>query len=175
MEPSLNCAISKPAENRCKALAVPEVPHGGKVFVTADGWAMTFVSDADILDDRQPHEPNIIYPSGFLMFRDGTRYRIDTGKVKWIRDNNGNKVSFTYSGNNLIGIDDSLNRHVSLTPGGEITFKGANGALRTIKVISAPLSTALRKYPDGSTDTRSKRSLNFFLCKIRSRERLTYR
>ena len=136
-------------------------PSRGKVFVTADGSAMTFISDADIYDDRQPHEPNVIYPSGYLLFRDGMRYRIDSGKVTWIQDTNGNRVSFTYSGNNLVGIDDSLNRHVSIS-GGAISFKGANGSTRTLTVTSAPLSTALRKYPDGSTEYTIKTFAQLF-------------
>ena len=138
-------------------------PSRGKVFVSADGSAMTFVSDGEILDERQPQDPNVIYPSGYLMFRDGTRYRIVDGKVSSIRDTNGNIVTFSYSGNNLIGIDDSLNRHVSISPGGaEITFKGANGATRTIKVFSALLSTALRKHPDGSIEYTPKTFAQLF-------------
>jgi hypothetical protein len=72
-------------------------PSRGKVFVSADGSAMTFISDADIHDERQPQDPNVIYPSGYLLNRDGTRYRINSGKVDWIRDANGNKVSFSYT------------------------------------------------------------------------------
>jgi RHS repeat-associated protein len=136
-------------------------PSRGKVFVTADGSAMTFISDADIYDDRQPREPNVIYPSGYLLFRDGMRYRIDSGKVSWIQDTNGNRVTFTYSGNNLVSIDDSLNRHITIS-GGSISFKGANGATRTLTVYSAPLSTALRKYPDGSTEYTIKTFAQLF-------------
>lgn len=126
----------------------------GRVFATADGSAATFISDADIYDDRQPHPDIVLKPSGYLMLRDGTRYRIDNGLVTWIRDPNGNKVGFTYDGNQVSGIDDSLNRHVTITYGNPtlISFKGAGGASRTIKVYSASLSSVLRKHADGSTE-----------------------
>lgn len=136
-------------------------PSRGKVFVSADGSAMTFISEADILDERTPQDPNVIYPSGYLLFRDGTRYRIDSGKVSWIRDNNGNKISFTYTGTTLTGIDDSLNRHISIS-GGVITFKGADGETRTIKVYSDSLGNALRKHPDGSTEYTLKTFAELF-------------
>ena len=126
-------------------------PSRGKVFIAADGSAATFVSEAEILDERQPHFPNVIYPSGYLMLRDGTRYRIDSGKTSWFRDANGNQVSFTYSGNDLIGIDDSLNRHISVS-GGTISFKGANGVTRTLTIHGDSLSNVLRKHSDGSTE-----------------------
>ncbi len=67
----------------------------GRVFVTADGTSATFISDADIVDlyisDGSGGETNQ-YVSGYLMLRDGTRYRIDGGYVTWIRDRNGNKL-----------------------------------------------------------------------------------
>jgi RHS repeat-associated protein len=129
-------------------------PSRGKVFVSADGSSVTFISDAPISDDRQPNPGVVLSPSGFLLMKDGTRYRIDSGKTSWIQDTNGNRVSFTYAGNNLVGIDDSLNRHVTIAYGNPtiISFKGANGAARTIKVHSASLSTVLRKFPDGSPE-----------------------
>jgi len=49
------------------------------------------------------------------MLRDGTRYRIDNGGVTWMRDRNGNKLSFSTSGSSTI-ITDSLNRIVTITP-----------------------------------------------------------
>lgn len=126
-------------------------PSRGKIFASADGSAATFVSDAEILDERQPHFPNVIYPSGYLMMRDGTRYRIDSGKTSWIRDANGNQVSFTYSGNDVVGIDDSLNRHISVSATG-ISFRGANGLTRTVTIHGDSLGNVLRTHPDGSTE-----------------------
>jgi len=46
----------------------------GTVFITADGTAATFVSDTTIYDQvLSPDAGGLIYPSGYLMLRDGTR------------------------------------------------------------------------------------------------------
>jgi len=127
----------------------------GKVFITRDGSAATFISDADIYDEKQPQAPpnNVISPSGYLMLRDGTRYHIVNGQTEWILDANGNKTTFTNTAGGL-DIYDSLNRHVSVVYGSPtvITFKGTGGVDRTIKVYQDQLHAALRKHPDGSTE-----------------------
>lgn len=128
----------------------------GKVFVTADGTSATFVSDSDIID------PNISdgsswndgEPSGYLMLRDGTRYRISAGQVAWIRDRNGNKINFTYGSYGLSTITDSLNRQVTIeynvAEGGQygncdkITYKGFGGASRILRICNASLGNVLR-------------------------------
>jgi RHS repeat-associated protein len=135
----------------------PTSPNRGKVFVTADGESMTFISDADILDT-----PNFVqgtadfYPSGVLLMKDGTRYRIDGGKVSWIRDRNGNKVAFTYETTvpahygRLLSVKDSLNRQISITYAttstgyDEITFAGFGGTARSVKVWYSALQNILR-------------------------------
>lgn len=69
----------------------------GKIFVTSDGSAATFISDWDILDD--PTLGQGFYddqPDGYLMLKDGTRFRVDDGKITWMRDRNGNKLTFGY-------------------------------------------------------------------------------
>jgi len=65
-----------------------------KVFVTADGSAATFISDTNILDYITIPNPgnDLFYPSGYLLLRDGTRYRFDNGTVTWLRDRNGNNT-----------------------------------------------------------------------------------
>jgi len=83
------------------------------------------------------------------MLRDGTRYRINGGLVTWMRDRNGNKLTFTYASQTPVSITDSLNRQVTITygsPGGydEITFKGFGGATRSIKIHLTNLQYALR-------------------------------
>jgi YD repeat-containing protein len=143
----------------------------GAEFITGDGSAATFVSDAALVDQLQSKNPSTYFPSGYLMFRDGTRYRIDSSHVTWIRDRNGNKLSFTYDGNGRVAtITDSLNRQItytyadmSTTFSDQITFKGFGGATRTISVNFAQLSTALRttnprgeaasRYQIGSTNS----------------------
>jgi RHS repeat-associated protein len=112
----------------------------GKIFVTGDGTAVTLISDTNIYDSA--NNPQTFYPSGYLLFRDGTRYRIDNGSVSWIRDRNGNQVTFSPAGT----ITDSIKRVVTYSYGEPdvITFKGFGGATRTIQVSHASLSTVLR-------------------------------
>jgi YD repeat-containing protein len=129
----------------------------GHVWVTADGTSATFITDYDIYDNQfvqsggQPINPDPNAPAGpellrgYLILRDGTRYRIDKGHVSWIRDTNGNTVNFTYDGNgygNVTEIRDSINRRVTISYGNPdvITFKGFGGADRTIKIWSNLLS-----------------------------------
>ena len=132
----------------------------GHVFVSVDGSAATFISDADLYDqvlisDAIPEAYSI---DGYLLLGDGTRYRIDHGLVTWIRDRNGNKISFEYdSSSRVTTITDSLNRQVTIVydynEGGsygvcdKITYKGFNGTYgttRTIRVSKTTLSNVLR-------------------------------
>jgi len=70
----------------------------GSVFSTADGSSATFVSDSPIEDPSfLGSSASTLYPSGYLMLRDGTRYQIYRGKVIWLRDANGNKLTFDYA------------------------------------------------------------------------------
>jgi hypothetical protein len=127
----------------------------GSVFVTADGTSATFISDTDIYDrylmDTANPSNNI---SGYLIMRDGTRYRIDGGRVSWIRDRNGNKLTFTYGAGGVTAITDSLNRQVTIAyavnEGGQygvcdkITYKGFGGATRIIRISKTNLGNVLR-------------------------------
>jgi RHS repeat-associated protein len=133
----------------------PVYPQRGSVFVTADGTSATFISDTPLHDSASPSGHGLISGvSGFLTLRDGTRYRIDSNRVSWVRDRNGNKVSFTYMGpfGPVTGVTDSLNRQVTIAyrdlqgnpPYDQITYKGFGGATRTIRVHYTPLSQALR-------------------------------
>jgi hypothetical protein len=122
----------------------------GKVWVTADGSAATFFSDSDIYDrvDDTNNQRIITTLSGYLLLRDGTRYRIDGGYVSWIRDRNGNQVTF---GGNAFATD-SLGRETNVTTidadadtfEDQITFNGCNGAARTIRVLHDTLDHLLR-------------------------------
>lgn len=91
----------------------------GKVFVSADGTAATFISDDVITDKYKVADYGPFTVSGYLMLADGTRYRILNGFTQWIRDKNGNKITLTYSGSTLTKVTDSLNREI--TPGTGIT------------------------------------------------------
>lgn len=127
----------------------------GKVFVTADGSAVTFISDTDIIDNTAI---NLVGPrgfsvSGYLMLRDGTRYRIDGGNVTWIRDRNGNTLRFAYTSSSMT-ITDSLNRTVTVNfnvsdvqPYGlcdHIIYKGFAGGDRIIRISKTSLQNVLR-------------------------------
>jgi RHS repeat-associated protein len=127
-------------------------PNRGRVFVSTDGTGVTFISDTDILDSEGLMLSQFD-PSGHLLMPDGSRYRIDDGRVMWIRDRNGNKISFQYGWGGVSKITDSLNREVNIAYGidpatpyndhDEITWKGAGGAVRTIKVWRAQMSLVM--------------------------------
>ena len=128
------------------------MPSRGTVFVTVDGESATFVSDATIYDTGGT---GLYYPSGYLSLRDGTRYRIIGGLVSWMRDRNGNKLTFAYDGSNRVtSITDSLNRQVTVAydvndgaPYGvcdRITFKGYGGATRYLRVSKTEMGNVLR-------------------------------
>jgi hypothetical protein len=134
------------------AYCAPGPPSRGTVFVTADGTSATFVSDTTIYDEPMPGWEPVIYPSGYLMLKDGTRYRIDDGVVSWIRDRNGNKLTFTQTANGFT-VTDSLNRQITVervtdvAPYGlcdRITFKGFGGTTRVVRVSRTNLGSALR-------------------------------
>jgi YD repeat-containing protein len=144
----------QPQEVPQSACSNPTAPgfDRGRIFTTADGSSITFISDSVIYDENRPNSVGgvwFIYPSGYLLMRDGTRYRIENGDVRWIRDRNGNKV--TTNGSDTT---DSVGRNVSVTervedvaPYGlcdKISFKGANGEERIIRVSRDRLSNALR-------------------------------
>lgn len=144
----------------------------GTIFVSANGEAATFIADSPIVDKVSPSAAGTVNCSGFLLLRDGTRYRIDGGKITWIRDRNGNRLSFAYgtnfndldSFNRVISVTDSLNRQVTIqykqtdqTYGlvDRISFKGFGGAARTISIaLYGNLSSFLRSTtPAYSTQT----------------------
>ncbi|MGE0132300.1 MAG: hypothetical protein AB7U82_29815 [Blastocatellales bacterium] len=139
----------------------------GRVWVTGDGSAATFIADHEIYDNQStPADGGLVNPnqvislSGHLILRDGTRYRIDNGRVTWIRDPNGNKVSYTYSNNGygpLIEVKDSLNRVVTITYGNPdvVTFKGFGGATRQVKVWYKNLSYSQSNLSDPDRMLRS--------------------
>lgn len=141
-------------------------PPRGRVFVSADGTAATFIADAPVTDnplemDAAPAgdlEENLFLfaPDGFLLFANGTRYRVDGGLVSWIRDHNGNLITFDYdAGGRVVGIADSLGRVVTVgyfdrpDPADPtkavrdydlISFAGFGGQPRSIRVRHGRLS-----------------------------------
>jgi RHS repeat-associated protein len=141
-------------------------PSRGTVFVSADGSAMTFISDAQIRDNRwqfylEHPDPvqnkRIFHPSGYLLFRDGTRFRIVDGNLAWARDRNGNKLTFDG------GYVDPLGRRTGgwggTFPDGtgcgvHYNYKGYGGTTRTLNFCYDSLSNRLRNTrPNDSTTT----------------------
>jgi RHS repeat-associated protein len=130
----------KPLPGQCTGSA----PRG-TVFVTADGTFATFISDSVIVDYSlvSDHQPFPV--SGYLLMRDGARYRIHNGIVSWIRDRHGNLVQFGPE-----GITDSLGRVVTISYAtttrryDEIIYHGFGGATRTIRVWYDTLYHRLR-------------------------------
>ena len=127
----------------------------GNIFTTADGQSATFISDGDIYDSIMVQgSPQYFGPSGYLKWRNGTVYRIDNGNVTWIRDRNGNKLTFTYVNFSAPStVTDSLNRQITIEYGvndptyglcNRIKYKGFGGAQRTIWITLGSMSTALR-------------------------------
>jgi len=143
----------KPADlGSASCLPPPPANFGrGRIFVTGDGSAMTFISDT-LIDDRAVYS-EFIYPTGYLFLRDGTRFRIENGIVLSITDRNGNQLLFEYDQyKNVTAITDSLNRRVNITYGNgpagatydEISWKGFQGVTRTIRVWGGWLRDRLR-------------------------------
>ena len=155
-------------ELRDKATNARPITGGGsrgKIFVSTDGSAMTFVSDQVVNDSNQQYpgeEDGYFYVTGYLFMADGSRYRIGNldgtkaGLVTKIRDRNGNEMSFDYDANNRVTtIVDSLNRQVTINYGltslwkpkytyDQINYKGFGGVQRSIKVWRTFLGKALR-------------------------------
>lgn len=127
----------------------------GKIFVSADGSAATFISDQDIYDKADTRGLADFYPAGYLLLRDGSRFRIEGGLMKSLRDRNGNQILFNYDGDGRIQqIIDSLDRHIDIaydvlapSPYGlcdQITFKGFSASDRVVRVSKGPMHEALR-------------------------------
>jgi RHS repeat-associated protein len=155
--------------NNSPCITDPHAAFRGRVFVTKDGSAVTFISDVDIFDNRFGSGPNARYfPSGVLKLRDGTRYRIDNGVVTTLTDRNGNKIVYEYYApvspifplpassfpGRVKKITDSLGRQVQFTydnPTGvaterfdELSYTGFANQPRTIRVYYERLEHALR-------------------------------
>jgi len=146
------------------ALNCPDYPwfNRGTLFVTADGTSATFYSCEPDGTPIPLHDSDGVIPSGILLLRDGSRYRIDGRLVTWMQDRNGNRLYFYYEHHDPQGnpdgrvtrIVDSLNRQITISydiPAGPpygncdvITFDGFNGDDRIIRVSKDLMSNVLR-------------------------------
>jgi RHS repeat-associated protein len=135
-----------------------------KVWVSKEDSAVTFIADEalpEMMGTVGDFSVETFYgPSGVMIKKDGTRYRIDGGLVSWVRDRNGNLTAFHYDGNRRVDtITDSLGRRVTfdydvddqtLSPDGapfglcdRINYEGINGVSRTVRVTKTTLANAL--------------------------------
>lgn len=146
---------------RQSGTGIPDGYNRGKVFVTRDGTAATFISDDDIYDRCDTNAVSVLPVSGKLYLKDGTRYRVQSGLVTEIRDRNGNKITFAYdTSNRITSATDSLNRQVTFaysvnagSPYGTcdtITYRGLGGGTRVVRISRTNLSNVLRS---GSVQT----------------------
>ena len=127
----------------------------GTNFVSVDGSSITYVSDF-VVNDRPSDGSSPTVANGFLLLPNGTRYRIETGLVRWIRDRNGNKITYTYEpgpGGFVKTITDSLGRTITVnynvndpTHGlcDQILIPGFGATTQTITIAKGPLAGALR-------------------------------
>src|SRR5215510_1447571 len=127
----------------------------GRNFHSIDGSAMTFISDADIIENFGGYNSvqSIQNTSGYLLFSDGTRYRVVNGLIVWIRDRNGNQTNFSYDTARRVNIvTDSLGRTVTVDYGlsgeGKSTYDrikySVSGEIdRYVKVLKDSLQNSL--------------------------------
>ena len=127
----------------------------GTLWVSRDGSASTFLADQPIVDSAIGGEPVSDYPSGVLLLRDGTRYRVESGRVRRITDRNGNFIELQPA-NEGSRIVDSAGRVVTFSrpipplPNtdlqaacGTIGFQGFRGAAREVVVQCATLGDVI--------------------------------
>lgn len=113
---------------------------------TVDGSAIYFRSDTDISDElcgdrdwQAMNGGNTFYPTGYLTMKDGTQYRFVSGRAIWMRDRNGNTITFGSAGT----VTDSIGRQYEIDLDA-FTYPGIDGNPRTVSIVQGPLSTALR-------------------------------
>jgi RHS repeat-associated protein len=147
-----------PVSVQCNTLGDPTsiIPSSrGTEFVSDDGSGMRFTSDEPITDAQ--FAGGWFMPSGFLYFSNGTHFRIVNGRVEWMKDRNGNKLSLIYDGTNynsrLVQITDSIGREIIISYNNQdstyglhdkITYPGLNGDSRIIRVSYLAQGDALR-------------------------------
>lgn len=121
----------------------------GFIFHTSDGTSATFISKTDDfsadlpINDFYNADGNApAYPSGFVLLRNGTRFKVFRGKVVEQQDSNGNIVRFLYNGNQLTQIIDTLGRSIDVAYANStsspivatITTKGVGGVSRVTEI-----------------------------------------
>lgn len=133
----------------------PLIPNTnfGTVFNSFDGSFTTIVLDAPAFR-YSTHQIN-----GYLMFPDGTKYRVENNRIVWMRDRDGNTTTLTWAlvegqGYKIVATKDSIGREVTFEYKvnnndqyglhDRITFKGINGETRVFRVSFKPMGEILR-------------------------------
>lgn len=134
----------------------------GMAFHSTDNSMLQFISDSAIVEANPAgitHGGAKV--TGSLHFPDGTTYRIDNSTVSWIRDRNGNKITFDYTGGPLVSLNwylfiplpttiiDPLNRATTINYNDPnynnaltINYPGSDAAHPPIQIVSASLSSS---------------------------------
>ena len=93
----------------CGVPVAPADRSRGTVFESSDDGGMTFVSNSEIFDTVLTFNSNATENSlpdfpvtGTLYFKNGTSYRINSGRVERMQDRNGNEMTFTYDASNRV-------------------------------------------------------------------------
>jgi hypothetical protein len=104
----------------------------GRVFRSTDAASLIFIADADVRDKvaqaSKYSELTPVMMAGWLLFPDGRKFRVDSGRVSSITDRNGNQT--TISGGT---VTDPLARQIQIATGTSagaadvITYPGAGG------------------------------------------------
>ena len=118
------------------------------MFRSTDGTDLIFIADSDVRDKiaqaSKYAELTPVMMAGWLLFPDGRKFRLDSGKVSSITDRNGNQT--TLSGGT---VTDPLGRTIQIATGASagaadtITYPGAGGKQRQVTVNYALLQNAL--------------------------------
>jgi hypothetical protein len=112
----------------CQQNTVPTTNGSrGTAFAARDGSEVVFNSASPIVDTTSASATTApAGPSGVLLFPNGSLYQISQGLVSYIRDRNGNEITFTYDAPQypptarVTQINDSLGRVVTIAYGGPI-------------------------------------------------------
>ncbi|MEW6735751.1 MAG: hypothetical protein AB1489_30950, partial [Acidobacteriota bacterium] len=126
------------------------VSSRGTKFHSVDGTAATFISDTEIFDSTSSVGQTSL--SGTVILRNGTRFKIVTGRVVKQQDSNGNIIRYDYDGSGRLSvITDTMGRKIEIQYYEQgspllasVRVNGIGGVVREIKVERAKLGTVLR-------------------------------
>ena len=131
--------VSPYAQPQCNMNPFTTGTNRGRTFRAMDSSNILFIADQDVIDQVAILKNTWLVPksmSGWLLFPDGQKYRVDGGAISRIVDRNGNQITFNGS-----AITDALGRPITVT-NDAITFYGFNGAQRQIVINYATLGDA---------------------------------